>query len=157
MQTTWAYLMTALVCYLPANTLPIMSTLQFGRENESTILGGVLLLWDYGSYPTALVIFFASVLIPLAKLMVLAWLSLSVSFRERLPASTHGALYKIVDSIGTWSMVDVFVVALLVALVRFTGILTITPGPAALAFCGLVVFTLLAAHYFDTRLLWDRA
>ncbi len=157
LQATTALLLTAVVCYLPANLLPIMQTTQLGQTQSNTIIGGVLVLWEYGAYPTALVIFTASVVIPVAKLLALGWLSWNTARRENVPADRHSALFRTVELIGSWSMVDVFVVALLVALVRMSGILTIAPGPAALAFCGLVVFTMLAARAFDPRLLWDRA
>ena len=156
-QASVALLITAVVCYIPANVLPIMHTTQLGQSTANTILGGVLVLWDIGAYPTALVIFIASVIIPVAKIMALAWLNWSVVRAETLPADRHHVLFRVVETIGSWSMVDVFVVTLLVALVRFTGLLSITPGPAALAFCGLVVFTMLAALAFDPRLLWDKA
>ena len=156
-QATWALLITAVLCYFPANLLPIMETTQFGQTKSSTILGGVRVLWELGAFPAAMVIFVASVLIPIAKILALGWLSYAVARFEQVPADRHSVLFRVVELIGSWSMVDVFVVALLVALVKFTGILTIAPGPAALAFCGLVVFTMLAAHAFDARLLWDRA
>ncbi len=157
LQATWAFLITAVVCYFPANFLPIMHTTRLGQVQDNTILGGVLVLWEYGAYPTALVIFVASVIIPVAKILALVWLSWSAAHSEEVPADRHGLLFNTVELVGSWSMVDVFVVALLVALVRFSGILTIAPGGAALAFCGMVIFTMLAARAFDPRLLWDKA
>ena len=157
LQATWAYLLTAVLCYVPANTLPIMETTQLGSSTASNIIGGVRVLWSIGSYPTAAIIFVASVVIPIAKILAIGWLAWRTGAAGAVPAQRHSQLFMVVEAIGTWSMIDVFVVALLVALVRFTGLLTIDPGPAALAFCGMVIFTLLAARAYDTRLMWDRS
>ena len=155
-QATIAFLVTAVVLYVPANVLPIMTTTQLGSLQSNTIIEGVLLLWRTGSYPTALVIFVASVLVPLAKMFALGWLCWEVRRPTARRAGQHQVLYQVTEHIGSWSMVDVFVVALLVALVQVGGVLTIAPGPAALAFCGVVLFTMLAASSFDSRLIWDR-
>ncbi len=155
-QATTAHLITAILCYFPANFLPIMQTTQLGQVKDSTILGGVIVLWELGAYPTAAVIFAASVMIPIAKIFALGWLCWSARFGSPQPAEPQTRLYRTIETIGSWSMIDVFVVAMLVALVQFGGLLTIAPGPAALAFCGMVVFTMFAAHAFDSRLLWDR-
>lgn len=157
LQWTLAFLLTAVVLYVPANLLPIMDTAEFGQVQSNTIIQGVILLLHHGSYPTAAIIFIASVLVPVAKIIALLWLCYTVA--QRSPHNPHERerLYRITEFIGRWSMVDVFVVALLVALVQVTGILTIAPGSAALAFCGMVVFTMLAADSFDSRLIWDHA
>lgn len=155
LQKTLALLVTAMVLYLPANLLPLMVTTTFGTTTRSTIAGGILLLWQDGSYPTAIIIFIASLLVPILKILMLLWLCYSVwqvhehSLRERT------LLYQLTEFIGRWSMVDVFVVALLVALFQFGAVLAVEPGAAALAFCGVVVFTMLAAQAFDPRLIWD--
>lgn len=156
-QNTLAYLVTAIVLFVPANLLPIMITSEFGAAKPSTIIEGVILLWHHGSYPTALVIFIASVLVPLAKVLALLWLCWSVMRGDKHKVQERKRLLILTELVGRWSMVDVFVVALLVALVQLAGVLTIAPGPAALAFCGVVLFTMLAAHAFDGRLLWDHA
>lgn len=156
-QNTLAYLVTAIVLFVPANILPIMVTSEFGTSTPSTILEGVILLWHHGSYPTALVIFVASMLVPFAKVMSLLWLCWSVVRRSPHKVHERKRLLALTELVGRWSMVDVFVVALLVALVQLAGVLTVAPGPAALAFCGVVLFTMLAAHAFDGRLLWDHA
>ncbi len=156
-QNTLAYLFTAIVLFVPANVLPIMVTSEFGSSKPSTILEGVVLLWHHGSYPTALVIFIASVLVPMAKVMALLLLCWSVVRRSPHRVQERKRLLALTELVGRWSMVDVFVVALLVALVQLAGVLTVAPGPAALAFCGVVLFTMLAAHAFDGRLLWDHA
>lgn len=150
-----ALLITAVVCYIPANILPIMVTNQLGSAEASTILGGVVLLWHHGSYPIAAVIFVASVFVPLAKMLILAWLVWSVARRQRTGARERTVLFRVTEFIGRWSMVDVFVVAILVALIQLGGILVIKPAAAALAFAVLVIVTILAAESFDSRLMWD--
>lgn len=154
-QRTWAYLVTATVLYIPANILPIMSTTLLGQESSNTILSGVVTLWNHGSYPIALVIFIASVLIPIGKLLVLAWLCLMVQRQSPVLLRERTWLYRITEFIGRWSMIDVFVVAILVSLVHLGHLMTIYPGPAALSFAGMVVMTMLAANSFDPRLIWD--
>ena len=155
MQRTWALLLTAVVLYIPANVLPIMQTELFGQVSDSTILGGVVVLWEHGSYPVALVILIASVFVPLAKLFALIWLSFSVSRRHQTRLRERTVLYRLTELVGRWSMVDVFVVAILVALIQLGGLMSIHPGPAALAFAGVVVVTMFAAMSFDPRLIWD--
>jgi len=154
MQSTWAWLLTAVLLYLPANFLPIMYTNKWGDVHESTILGGVLKLWSHGSYPIATIIFVASVLVPIGKILILIWLCLSVQLRHSTTLQHKTKMYRITELVGRWSMVDVFVVGILVALIQFGQIMTILPGPAALAFAGMVFTTMLAAHSFDPRLLW---
>lgn len=156
LQRTVSLLITAMVLYLPANFLPITHTDQFGNVLDSTIMGGVILMWEHGSYPVALVIFIASIMVPSAKLLALSWLSWSVSRQQRHNLKQRTSLYRITEFVGRWSMVDVFVVAILVALIQLGGILTIRPGPAALAFAGVVVITMLAAEAFDPRMIWDK-
>lgn len=156
LQRTVSLLITAMVLYLPANFLPITHTDQFGNVLDSTIMGGVILMWEYGSYPVALIIFIASIMIPTAKLAALTWLSWSVSRQDTQRLKQRTSLYRITEFVGRWSMVDVFVVAILVALIQLGGILTIRPGPAALAFSGVVIITMLAAEAFDPRLIWDK-
>ncbi len=155
-QRTVALCSAAVVLYLPANLLPIMITDQFGRATENTIIGGVLRLWEMGSYPVALVILVASVLIPLGKLAALALLCWAVTHGRAASPASRTALYRLTELVGKWSMVDVFVVAVLVALIQMGGIMLVKPGAAALAFAGVVVVTMLAAESFDPRLIWDR-
>ena len=156
-QRTAALVATAIVLYIPANVLPIMTTTQLGKATESTILGGVILLIDMGSYPVAAVIFIASVMVPIAKLLALTWLCISVSRQH--DSGGHGqrtTLYRITEFVGRWSMTDVFVVMILVALIHLGGVLVITPGAAAIAFAGVVAVTMVAAESFDPRLIWDQ-
>ena len=147
---------TAAILYIPANVLPIMTTEQLGRTIDSTILGGVVLLWHHGSYPIAAVIFIASVMVPMSKMFALGALCWSVLIGHQGRPRERAVLYRVTEFVGRWSMVDVFVVAILVALIQLGGLLVILPGAAALAFCGVVIITMLAAESFDPRLIWDR-
>ncbi|MBN2793489.1 MAG: PqiA/YebS family transporter subunit [Desulfuromonadales bacterium] len=156
LQRTLALLITAGILYLPANMLPITHTDQFGNITDSTIVGSAILMWQHGSYPVSIIIFVASIFIPMAKLFGLGWLCWSVSRSSSLLPRQRTSLYRITEFVGRWSMVDVFVVAILVSLVQLGGILTIRPGPAALAFSGVVIITMFAAESFDPRLIWDK-
>ncbi len=155
LQRTLALLIAAAILYVPANLLPIMTTDQFGRSTDNTILGGVIVLWNMGSYPVAIVILVASVLVPIGKILTVAALCWTVGSRQPVSARQRITLYRLTEFIGKWSMVDVFVVAILVALIQITGIIVIRPGAAALAFAGVVIVTMLAAESFDPRLIWD--
>ncbi len=156
-QQTWAWLLTAALLYLPANFLPITHSRFLGKETESTILGGVVTLWEHGSAPIAVVIFVASVLVPLGKMVVLAWLCLSVQLGSNFALTQKAKLYRVTEYVGRWSMIDVYVVGILVALIQLGNIMTIRPGVAAVAFAAMVVTTMLAALAFDPRLLWAPA
>jgi len=156
LQRTIALTVGAAVLYLPANLLPVMrveSTLK--GTQESTILGGVAKFWEAGDYPVALIIFTASVVIPFVKVLSIAALCLGARYGHSPRALTR--LYRVTDHIGRWSMVDVFVVAILVGVVQLGSIMTITAGAGALAFAGVVILTMLAADSFDQRLIWDAA
>ncbi|MDY0162033.1 PqiA/YebS family transporter subunit [Desulfobotulus sp.] len=153
---TLALTLTALILYIPANLYPIMIVENFGQSLSSTILGGVILLWQDKAFLIASVVFFASVFIPMAKLLALFYLIICVRFRTIACPRDQTALYRLTEFIGKWSMVDVFVVATLAAMVQMGRIATIEPGIAATAFAGMVVITLFAAETFDPRLLWDR-
>ncbi len=155
LQRTWALLAAAAIMYVPANVYPIMTTTSLGHTSPSTIIGGVVELIQMGSWPVAAVIFVASVIVPVGKLVALAWLCLVVNHSSELNAASRTRLYRVTELIGRWSMIDVFVVAILVALIRAGSLMSITPGPAALAFGAVVVITMLAAMSFDPRLIWD--
>ncbi|WP_136254348.1 paraquat-inducible protein A [Onishia niordana] len=155
LQRTWALLLAATVLYLPANIYPIMITTSFGDTEPSTIIGGVITLWQHGSYPIAGIIFIASVVVPVSKLIAMAWLCLQVPRSGDLHGVARTRLYRVTEFVGRWSMVDVFVVAILVALIRADNLMSIAPGAAALAFGAVVVLTMLAAMAFDPRLIWD--
>ena len=156
LQRTLALLITASILYIPANLYPIMITDQLGASEESTIIGGVILLINLGSVPVAAVIFIASVMVPVGKFMSMYYLVWSVNARHPASGRQRTVLYQLTELIGKWSMVDVFVVAILVALVHLGGVLVIRPGIAALSFAGVVMVTMVAAHSFDPRLIWDR-
>lgn len=154
-QQTWAYLITAVLLYIPANVLPIMVTRVLGQDEPSTIIGGVILLWHHGSYPIAAVIFIASIAVPVAKLIILAWLNYSVQTKAAWLSQQRVVAYRFTEFIGRWSMVDVFVVAILVSLVQLGNTMSIYPGPAVLAFSAVVIITMQAAHAFDATLIWQ--
>jgi len=156
-QTTWALLLTSALLYIPANILPIMHTNVLGSDQPSTILGGVILLWEMGSYPIAVIIFIASVFVPVAKIVILCWLNYSVQSQQIHANSERIFWYRVTEFVGRWSMIDVFVVAVLVSLIQLGNIMSILPGHAALAFCGLVICTMLAAMSFDSRLIWHKS
>jgi len=154
-QRTLALLVTACLLYIPANLYPIMYTDQLGTTEASTIIGGVVLLIDLGSIPVAAVIFIFSVMVPSGKLMAMFYLVWTVENHSPLDARQRSVMYRVTEFIGKWSMIDVFVVAILAALVHLGGLLVIRPGIAALSFAGVVIVTMLAAESFDPRLIWD--
>jgi paraquat-inducible protein A len=154
-QRTLALLVTACLLYIPANLYPIMYTDQLGSTEASTIMGGVILLIELGSAPIAAVIFIFSVMVPSGKLMAMFYLVWTVERRSPLDPRQRSIMYRITEFIGKWSMVDVFVVSILVALVHLGGLLVIRPGIAALSFAGVVIVTMIAAESFDSRLIWD--
>ncbi|MBN7826387.1 paraquat-inducible protein A [Bowmanella dokdonensis] len=154
-QRTWALLLAATILYIPANLLPIMNTRLLGRDDPSTILSGVVKLWQNGSYPIAVIIFVASLLVPVSKLLVLGWLTYSIQRQSRMLKKWRTHLYRITDFIGRWSMLDVFVVAILVSLVQMGNTMAVYPGPAAIAFAAVVIITMLAANSFDARMIWN--
>ncbi|PID54718.1 MAG: paraquat-inducible membrane protein A [Gammaproteobacteria bacterium] len=154
-QSCLAWLVTSIVLYIPANIYPIMVTSTLGKPAENTIISGVLLFIEHGSYLVAAIIFIASVLIPIAKMLAIIWLCYCVSHRIDLEHRELTRLYRVTEFIGKWSMVDVFVVAILVALVQMGALMAIQPGIAAFAFSGVVVCTMISAHCFDPRLIWD--
>jgi len=155
LQRTMALLITACILYVPANLYPIMFTDQLGSTEPSTIMGGVILLIKLGSVPVAAVIFIFSVMVPSGKLMAMFYLVRTAHKGSRISPRQRSMMYRITEFIGKWSMVDVFVVAILVALVHLGGVLVIRPGIAALAFAGVVIVTMVAAESFDSRLMWD--
>jgi paraquat-inducible protein A len=152
---TWALLVTAAILYIPANMLPVMRVVSFGREQTDTIMGGIIYFMQTGSWPLALLIFFASIVVPLLKIVILSSLLLSLHRHSRWRPETRARLYRLTVTIGRWSMVDIFVVTLTVAVVSMGALATIEPGPAAMAFALVVISTMLASHCFDPRLLWD--
>lgn len=156
LQKTLALLVAACILYIPANLLPIMRTVSFGNVTDSTIIGGFALMWQDGEYPVALVILLASVIVPILKIVIMFWLCFlsQLTLLERANLSTK--IYCLVDWVGRWSMVDVLVVAILAAMVRFDLLMSVFPGVGALVFAAVVIITMLAAISFDPRLLWDK-
>jgi len=155
-EKSWAFLITAIIFYIPANLYPMLVIKQFGNEDGSTILGGVIVLWEMGSYPVALVILFASVFVPLLKFLLLLYLLISVNYSlgNDSKVDKH-TLYYITEIIGPWSMIDVFVVAILAGLIHLSS-MEMVAGAASTAFALSVFFTIMAAHSFDSRLIKGR-
>jgi len=156
LQRTWALLIASIVFYIPANLLPITKTSYIGGEQSDTIMSGVIYFAHTGAWHIALIIFVASVIVPIAKIIILIYLLVSVHRASAHRLVDRTRLYRITHSIGRWSMVDIFVVAVLVALVQLGPIAGIEAGPGAIYFGGVVVFTMFAAEAFDPRLIWDR-
>ena len=149
---TLAFLLTAIILYVPANVYPILVTKKFGATYESTILGGIMVLWESGSYPVALIILFASVFVPILKFLFIIYLLISTKYNVKSSKVDKHKLFYITEAIGSWSMIDVFVVAILSVLIHFSSI-QIIPGTGATAFALMVFFTMLSALSFDTRLI----
>jgi len=156
-QRCLAWLATAVVLYVPANVLPMTSTTQLGATSESTVGGSAVEMWAHGSYFIGAVIFVASILVPILKMLAIGALCWAATHRRAVDRVRLMRLYRLTEAIGRWSMIDVFVVALLVALIQLQSILSIQPGAAATAFAGVVVCTMLSARSFDPRLVWDPA
>lgn len=152
---TWAYLLAGFLLYIPANLLPIMEARSLSDAQIDTIISGVVYLWDSGSWGLAVIVFTASIVVPSFKLLALSWLNFSVQRKSRRWPQQRIRIYRFVELIGRWSMLDIFVVALLVALVQLRLFAVVRAGPAAAAFGAVVVLTMLAAHSFDPRLIWD--
>jgi paraquat-inducible protein A len=156
LERTWCFLLAAMVLYLPANLLPIMAVGGLGGTSYDTIMSGVINFWRKGDLLVAVIIFTASILIPILKMLALIWLCLAAAGRTRASPKALARLYHLTELVGRWSMVDVFVVAILVALVQVGVLSSVLPGPAILSFAAVVVLTMFAAMSFDPRLLWDR-
>ncbi|MGF1612948.1 MAG: paraquat-inducible protein A [Gammaproteobacteria bacterium] len=152
---TWALLVAAYLLYIPANLLPIMNSSSLGYERSDTILSGVSYLVVSGMWPIALVVFFASILVPLLKLVVLTYLVISVQRRSRWRPKDRARLYRVTEGIGRWSMVDIYVVTILVALVQLGSVAQVEAASGAIFFAAVVVLTMFAAMSFDPRLIWD--
>ncbi|CAK9884609.1 MAG: Paraquat-inducible protein A [Candidatus Erwinia impunctatus] len=158
LQWTLALLLTSLILYIPANMLPMMVTEALGNKITSTIMAGVILLWSDGSYPVALVIFIASIMVPSLKMLAIAWLCWDANARrtDRGDRERMHRIYEVVEFVGRWSMIDVFVIAVLSALVRIGGLMNIYPDVGVQLFAMVVILTMFAAMVFDPRLTWDR-
>lgn len=157
LQRVWAWWLAGLIAYVPANIYPMMRTDMLGTQTASNIVGGVVELIHYQSYFVAFVVFFASVCIPLGKFLAIAWVALALQ-RRHSAVSPHRLhlVHEIVEFIGRWSMIDVFVVAILTALVQISVVVSIHPGIAAISFALSVGMTMLSAQSLDPRLIYDR-
>ncbi|WP_460141741.1 paraquat-inducible protein A [Pseudomonas sp. S2_E01] len=152
---TWAYLITSLVFYVPANLLPVMNTKMVGNGADSTIMSGVIDFWSHGAWDIALIIFIASIAVPGIKFIALGMLLITVQRNSNWARKERSQLYRFVEVIGYWSMLDVIVVALVASLVKFQALADIEPRTGILFFGLVVVFTMLAAMSFDPRMIWD--
>jgi paraquat-inducible protein A len=157
LQRTWAYLIGAAICYIPANVLPVLTTTTAAGADSDTILQGVVLLWSPTGWPLSLIVLFASIMIPSAKILALAYLLISVQRGSVENNEQRIRLYRMVEFIGRWSMVDVFVDAFTAALVQLQPLMSVAPAPGLFFFAAVVVLTMLAVESFDPRLLWDSA
>jgi paraquat-inducible protein A len=157
LQNATALVAAGFVLYLPANLCPVITVISFGHRTTATIMGGVIQLLDGSDWPLAVIVFAASVAVPLLKLLGLSWLLLSTWFGLRARLTDRTRLYRLIELVSRWSTVDIFVAALLTALVTLGNIATIEPGIGALAFGAVVVVTMLATACFDPRLMWDAA
>jgi paraquat-inducible protein A len=154
-ERTWALLITSLIFLFPANLLPIMNVTYLGDKTPNTILDGIEQFIQAGDYFIALIIFFASILVPVSKVVGIMLIMISVQKKWKTWLRHRTLMFRMIKFIGRWSMLDVFVIAILVALVNLGTLTTITPAPAASYFAAVVVFTMLAANTFDTRLIWE--
>lgn len=152
---TWALLITAAILYIPANLLPIMTVNSLGQGAPSTIMAGVIELVQHGMFPIAAVVFIASILVPTFKLVGIALLLFSVQRHQPLSARQRIIMYRFIEFIGRWSMLDIFVIAILVAVVNFGRLASVEANLGAVAFASVVILTMLAAVTFDPRLIWD--
>lgn len=153
---TWALLIAAVMLYLPANLLPIMHVTALGQTRSDTILSGAEFLLVSGMWPLALIVFVASILVPIAKIITLVYLLVSVQRGSVSRPLDRTRLYRMTEFVGRWSMVDIFVVTILVALVHLGALAQIEAGSGALYFAGVVILTMFAARTFDPRLIWDK-
>lgn len=155
LQRVWAWFIAGLIVYVPANVYPMLITDTIGQHQENTIVGGAVELFNHGSYGIAAVVFVASVMIPISKFIAIGYLALGVRSTVAMHPHRRHQLYEIVEFIGRWSMIDVFVVAILAALVQLGNVAIVHPGIAAVSFALSVAFTMLSAQSLDPRLIWD--
>jgi len=154
-QRTWALLVAAAICYIPANILPVLRTNTVVSSDADTIMSGAIFLYTSGSWPLAVIVLVASVMIPLGKLVALAYLLITVQRGSVASNRDRARLYRLVEIIGRWSMLDVFVDTFTVALIQLQPLMSVEPGPGVVFFMAVVVLTMLAVESFDPRLIWD--
>lgn len=152
---TWALIIAAYILYIPANVYPIMTVISFGKGEPDTIWSGVQSLLASGMWPLAVLVFFASIIVPLIKLLGISLLLVSVQYKWQWRPKQRTILYRLTEAVGRWSMIDIFMISILVALVRLEAIATIEPGTAATSFAAVVILTMIASMSFDPRLIWD--
>src|SRR6476646_3747455 len=155
LQRTWAFLIAAAVCYIPANLLPVLTTTTAAGKVSDTIMEGVVLLWSPTGWPLSLIVLIASIMIPSAKILALAYLLISVHRGSVQNNEQRIRMYRIIEFIGRWSMVDVFVDTFTAALIQLQPLMSVEPGPGLFFFAAVVVLTMLAVESFDPRLIWD--
>ncbi len=153
----WAFLIAAAIFYVPANVYPIMTVISFGQGSPDTILSGVVHLIEADQWPIAILVFFASIFVPVVKMAIIAFLLISVQMKSAWRSRERTLTYRLTEFIGRWSMIDIFMISILVALVKLEAVATIEAGPGAVAFTAVVILTVLSAMSFDPRLIWDRA
>jgi paraquat-inducible protein A len=156
-ERTWAFLIAAALCYIPANVLPVLNTTTATGSDSDTIMQGVVLLWSPTGWPLAIIVLVASIMIPSAKILALVYLLISAQRGSIKNNRQRIRLYRMVDFIGRWSMVDVFVDTFTAALIQLQPLMSVEPGPGLIFFAAVVVFTMLAVESFDQRLIWDGA
>jgi paraquat-inducible protein A len=154
-ERAWAYLIGATICYVPANLLPVLTTTTTSGAESDTILQGVVMLWSPTGWPLAMIVLIASIMIPSAKIVALAYLLIASQRRSNLNGAQRVRMYRMLQFIGRWSMVDVFVDAFTAALVQMQPLMSVAPGPGLFFFAAVVVLTMLAVEAFDPRLIWD--
>jgi len=154
-QRTVAYVVAGYLLYIPANTLPVLTTVQFGRQEHNTILSGVIELVHNDLVPLAVIVFMASIVLPLVKLFGLTWMLVATRVKSSRLLVSRTQLYRTIDTIGRWSNIDIFSVAMLVAVLQFGALTAVHSGPGLVAFAAVVIITMLATSVFDSRLMWD--
>ena len=154
-QRTWACVVAAAVLYVPANALPIMTTVSALQRDEHTLIGGIRELWLDGSWGLSVIVFIASIAVPVLKIGVLGLLAWTSQHAQTWRRLERAKLYRLIEAVGHWSMLDVYVVVLLAATIRFGPLANVQPGPGLLAFAAVVVLTMLGTYAFDPKLIWD--
>jgi paraquat-inducible protein A len=154
---TWAFVIAAAICYVPANLLPVLKTSTAAGTESDTIMQGVVLLWSPSGWPLSLIVLVASILIPTAKILTLAYLLITAQRGSAANSNQRVRLYRMVELIGRWSMVDVFVDTFTAAVVQLQPLMSVEPAPGLIFFAAVVVLTMLAVESFDPRLIWDSA
>jgi len=154
---SWAYLLAGTALYLPANLLPVTVTTSLGSRQDDTIFSGIVYFWTTGSWALAIVVFIASIAVPITKLLLLSLLLISLQRHDHRWTMARLKAYRMLEFIGRWSMLDVFAITLLAGLVQIENLAELQPGPGAIAFGAVVVLTMLATHSFDARLLFDHS